>query len=318
MRIVRLALVLFLFCSLGLASERPRVIISTDIGGSDPDDFQSMVHLLVYADRLEIEGLISSPPGKGRASHIHEALDAYASDEPQLKQHSADYPSAELLRKLTRQGAVDPQAGERPDAPSEGAKLIIEAAGRDDPQPLWVLVWGSMTDVAQAVAAAPGIKSKIRVYSIGSWNTRQDERSRNYVFAEHPDLWWIESDTTFRGMYQGGNQSGDLSNTRFVEEHVRGHGALGELFWGQKRDIKMGDTPSVLYLLHGDVDNPSGESWGGSYQRPAPEARPTYWRDRTERDLRVANRNGAQTVARWREQYLRDWASRMDRLNVQN
>ena len=33
-----------------LAGTRPRVIVSTDIGGTDPDDFQSMVHLLVYAD----------------------------------------------------------------------------------------------------------------------------------------------------------------------------------------------------------------------------------------------------------------------------
>jgi len=29
-----------------LAGDRPRVIVSTDVGGSDPDDFQSMVHLL--------------------------------------------------------------------------------------------------------------------------------------------------------------------------------------------------------------------------------------------------------------------------------
>ena len=45
---------------------RHRVIVSTDIGGTDPDDFQSMVHLLVYGDVLDIEGLISSPFGDGR------------------------------------------------------------------------------------------------------------------------------------------------------------------------------------------------------------------------------------------------------------
>jgi len=45
-----------------LAGERFRVIISTDIGGSDPDDFQSMVHYLVYADVFDTEGLIASPP----------------------------------------------------------------------------------------------------------------------------------------------------------------------------------------------------------------------------------------------------------------
>jgi hypothetical protein len=29
---------------------RHRVIVSTDIGGTDPDDLQSMLHFLVYAD----------------------------------------------------------------------------------------------------------------------------------------------------------------------------------------------------------------------------------------------------------------------------
>jgi len=33
------------------------------------DDFQSMVHLLLYADTLEIEGLVSSPYGPGRKEH---------------------------------------------------------------------------------------------------------------------------------------------------------------------------------------------------------------------------------------------------------
>ena len=28
--------------------QRPRVIVSTDIGGTDPDDFQSMVHLKAF------------------------------------------------------------------------------------------------------------------------------------------------------------------------------------------------------------------------------------------------------------------------------
>ncbi|MFM8618331.1 MAG: nucleoside hydrolase-like domain-containing protein, partial [Opitutaceae bacterium] len=51
---------------------RPRVIVSSDIGGTDPDDFQSMVHLLLCADDLDLEGLISSPYGPGRREHILE------------------------------------------------------------------------------------------------------------------------------------------------------------------------------------------------------------------------------------------------------
>ena len=52
------------------AEPRPRVIVSTDIGGTDPDDFQSMVHFLLYADMFDVEGLISSPYGPGRREHI--------------------------------------------------------------------------------------------------------------------------------------------------------------------------------------------------------------------------------------------------------
>ena len=43
------------------AQQKPRVLISTDIGGTDPDDNQSMIHLLMYANEFDIEGLISSP-----------------------------------------------------------------------------------------------------------------------------------------------------------------------------------------------------------------------------------------------------------------
>lgn len=44
---------------------RPRVVVSTDIGGTDYDDFQSLVHLLLYSDVLDLEGLIASPWGSG-------------------------------------------------------------------------------------------------------------------------------------------------------------------------------------------------------------------------------------------------------------
>ena len=33
-----------------LSGERYRIIVSSDIGGSDPDDFQSMIHYLLYSD----------------------------------------------------------------------------------------------------------------------------------------------------------------------------------------------------------------------------------------------------------------------------
>ena len=51
---------------------KPRAIISSDIGGTDPDDKESMAHALVYADQLDIRGLISTPTRHGgREAHIH-------------------------------------------------------------------------------------------------------------------------------------------------------------------------------------------------------------------------------------------------------
>lgn len=37
---------------------KPRILVSTDIGGTDPDDNQSMIHLLMYNELFEIEGLV--------------------------------------------------------------------------------------------------------------------------------------------------------------------------------------------------------------------------------------------------------------------
>ncbi|GMW02296.1 MAG: hypothetical protein AMXMBFR84_34320 [Candidatus Hydrogenedentota bacterium] len=295
-----------------LAGERYRVIVSTDIGGSDNDDYQSMVHLLLYADTMDIEGLISSPPEAGRAKHIHEVIDAYEADYPKLVQSSEHYPSPNHLRAIVKQGATDPAPEAGYGNPTEGSQWIVARALEPDPRPLYVLVWGSITDVAQAVHDVPEIKAKLRVHFIGSWNTSQDRHARNYLFDHHNDLWWIESNFTFRGMYVGGNQDGDLDNKAFLEAHVRGHGALGDLLVEKLGAIKMGDSPSVLYMLAGDPADPTADHWGGRYI--ATDHGPHYWTDDPNPDLQERNYPGAKTVNRWREAYLRDWQSRMARL----
>lgn len=294
-----------------LAGERYRVIVSTDIGGSDPDDFQSMVHYLLYADVFDTEGLIASPPDpRGTKKDILAVIDAYQHDYPRLLRHSANFPAPDALRAVTKDGAIDPAPARGFSEPTEGSRWIAQRAGASDPRPLYVLVWGSITDVAQALHDAPEIQSKLRVYFIGSWNTKQDPHARDYVFQQHPDLWLIEANTTFRGMYMGGEQSGDLGNATFVREHVQGHGALGDFFAAKKADIKMGDTPSVLYLLRGDPARPETVHWGGRFVKT--DHGPHYWTDDPAPSAADAGRAGARTVNRWRAEYLRDWQRRLD------
>ena len=290
---------------------RPRVIVSTDIGGSDNDDYQSMVHLLLYADVLELEGLISSPPKAGRAAHLHEVIDAYEQDYPSLGQHAA-YPAPAELRGLVKQGAEDPAPAEGFSVATEGSRWLAERALAADERPLYVLVWGSITDVAQAVHDVPEVKERLRVYSIGSWNTSNDVAARDYLYGQHPDLWWIEANTTFRGMYVGGNQADDLDNRTFLDRHVRGHGALGQFLVDKLPAIKMGDTPSVLYLLSGDPNDPAGPHWGGRFV--ATGHGPHFWSDDPDPAQAEGKFPGAKTVNQWREAFLRDWQSRMERV----
>ncbi len=251
-----------------LAGQRPRVIVSTDIGGTDPDDFQSMVHLLLYADVLDLEGLISSPYGPGRKEHILEVIACYEQDYPRLRAHSNRYPTPAELRAIAKQGATEAAGWEGVGSPTEGSRWIIECARRPDPRPLWVLVWGGLEDLAQALHDAPDILPKLRVYFIGGPNKMWSVNAFAYIERRHPRLWMIEANSTYRGWFVGGHQQGEWSNDGFVRAHVAGRGALGAFFASLLGgSLKMGDSPSVGYLLRGTPDDPTQPSWGGRFVR---------------------------------------------------
>lgn len=249
-----------------LEGERYRVIVSTDIGGSDPDDFQSMVHYLLYSDLFDTEGLISSPWGAGTIRDILKVIEQYEIDYPKLCSHSSGYPTPEYLRSVTKQGAVDFAPFKGYSNATEGSEWIIRCARKDDPRPLYILIWGLLEDLAQALHDAPDIKDKLRVYYIAGPNKKWGLNAYEYIRENFPDLWIIENNSTYRGWFVGGNQAQDLGNKTFVSDHVSGHGALGNFFAEQLAGvIKMGDTPSVAYLLKGTPECPEKPSWGGSF-----------------------------------------------------
>ena len=251
-----------------LAGHRPRVIVSTDIGGTDPDDFQSMVHFLLYADLFDVEGLISSPYGPGRREHILQVIEYYERDYANLRKHSEKYPPPDALRAIAKQGAVESPGPAGVGKPTEGSDWIVRCARRADPRPLWVLVWGGIEDLAQALHDAPDILPKLRVYFIGGPNKMWSVDAYNYIEEKHPKLWIIEANATYRGWFVGGDQAGEWGNTAFVAAHLAGRGALGDFFAKQlDGTIKMGDSPSVGYLLRGTPEDPAQPGWGGRFAR---------------------------------------------------
>ena len=268
-----------------LAGDRPRVIVSSDIGGTDPDDQQSMAHLMLYTDLLDLEGIIKSPYGPGRVQHILEVIDAYAKDFPNLSTYSSRYPAPEALRAITRQGAIEGAGYAGFASSTEGSAWIVKCARRADPRPLYVLVWGGIDDVAQALHDAPDILPKLRVYFVGGPNKMWSVNAYNYIEERHPKLWMIEANATYRGWFTGGNQEGEWSNAAFVTSHVAGHGALADYFAALLKGVmKMGDSPSVGYLLHGTPTDPSAGGWGGKFARVWDGRKTVFARLTTEAD----------------------------------
>jgi hypothetical protein len=79
--------------------------VLTDIGG-DPDDQQSMIRLMLYANEFQIEGLLataSGTPGElkeavTRADLIREIVEAYGKVRANLSLHSQGYPEVRFWR----------------------------------------------------------------------------------------------------------------------------------------------------------------------------------------------------------------------------
>jgi hypothetical protein len=92
------------------ADRRLRLLIETDAGG-DPDDEQSLVRFLLYANEWDVEGIIANRPATRRPENknpedtglgiVRRLLNAYGACRPSLVQHDARYPTKESLWQRT-------------------------------------------------------------------------------------------------------------------------------------------------------------------------------------------------------------------------
>ncbi len=249
-------------------SDKPRIIISTDIGGTDPDDNQSMTHLLMYNNLFDIEGIVSSPSfGNGSKEEIIRMIELYAKDYPKLASRQEGFLSPDSLIAICKQGnkTAAPFAGYS--LLTEGSRHISECALRESDRPLWILVWGTLDDLAQALHDTPEIASRIRVYYIGGPNKKWGADSYAYIAKNFPNLFFIENNASYRGFPSSPNAEG-IFQKDYYETFMRGAGALGADFKKYYDGVvKMGDSPSLFYLMKGDHDNPEADSWGGRFER---------------------------------------------------
>jgi len=332
-RFTALAVALLLATVVSVFGQKPRLAVLTDIGG-DPDDQQSMIRLLVYADEFEIELLLASAAGTPkelkesitRPDLIRQIVDAYGEVLPNLKRHASGWPEAAELRSRIVSG--NPLRGRGhigAGHDTAGSRALIERIDAGSPErPLNITIWGGQTDLAQALwrvqqdrgaAGFAAFVRKCRIYDIADQDGIAD-----WMRGEFPGLYYIlnkapantdKRQATFRGMYLTGDES--LTSRAWIDANVRSRGPLGALYpiktWTAPNPhgcMKEGDTPSWFFFLPAggnDPADPAKPGWGGQFTR-----QPDGW----FQDLPAhAGFDPRSSVSRWRPDFQRDFARRM-------
>lgn len=341
---------LFLGFSISLIAQFPKnnkpiLIVTTDIG-QDPDDQQSLIRLLHYANEFQLAGIIANADDNykheaptPRPELVHEMIDAYNEIYPNLEVVDSHYPSPNDLKKVVKKGC----AGNGREIPvmdyigvgksTEGSQWIIKQV--DEAKDIvHISIWGGACDLAQALFDLRNTRSqkevqqfiqKIRVYFIGN-----QDSSNEWIREQFPNLWLILGmshdgnswNSSYRGIFLDGDMQ--LTSLEWLHKHLIGQNALGSTYplktytmGGTKNPhgaMKEGDTPSFLYFLENGLnvpERPDWGGWGGRFQR----IDENFFRDSEDTFLDASTdslvTNAKATIFRWRPAIQADFAARV-------
>jgi hypothetical protein len=327
-----------------------RVIMTTDFppigvvkGGdnvpanlkSDPDDMQSMVRFLLYANEFDIEGLVATAGTfamTAEKKNILSVIDQYEKVYDNLKTYDTGYPTPDYLRSVTYEGkannhGLDVKWGYNKQPytdiigkglDSEASNAIIAAADKPDPRPLWIGVWGGPREVAQAIWDVKNTRSEEELKSFISrlriFLIAYQDATHGWLMEQFPDLFIIESRKTYQGMFGGNDPISDLA---WINKNIRSnHGALCDIYPHEGMGctgVCEGDSPAFLYLISAnrginDAENPTQPSWGGQYVRK-------------ENTNHYIDSLGGSSISKWRRDFQKEFKERADwciKPNVKN
>lgn len=281
---------------------KPRLVVLTDIGPADvePDDNESAVRLMSYADRFEIEAICCTvgwncdPYPAEWSDYLFRVIDGYETDVQNLMKRSGQeaflpleqeqgrqalgyWPSVEYIRGRAMLGS--PRAGigvigEGNDTP--GSDILIKLADEDDDRPIYVCAWGSANTLSQAIWRVQQTRSpeelkaflrKFRLYTITDqdmvYGMRNDRAYSSHMWLRREfadDLMLVWDESAWLNQ----NSLGVANWDRYAEL-IQGHGSMGadypHFLWGVE-----GDTPSFLNCMPNglnDPDDPTQVGWGG-------------------------------------------------------
>lgn len=285
---------------------KPRLVVMTDIGPAEvePDDNESAVRLMAYADSYEIEAIITTvgwncdPYPSEWAEYLTRVVDAYGQDVPNLMKRSGQtgfksleeeqnepqalgyWPSVEYVRSRCLMGSQRAGIGViGPDNDTEGSNAIIRLVDEADERPIYFCAWGSANTLAQAIWRVKQERSeeelkaflhKCRLYTITDqdmqWSMRmqRDYSAHQWLRKEFADDLMLVWDES---AWLNQNELGKQNWAKY-QAQIQLRGQLGKTYpnflWGVE-----GDTPSFLHCMPNglnDPDDPTQVGWGGVHE----------------------------------------------------
>ena len=196
---------------------KARAIFTND---AECDDMNSFLHLLLYANDVDIEGLVLSsscfhfegdpaagiePKRWAGGQWMWDYLDAYEQAYPNLVVHDSAYPTPDYLRSVTCIGNVKTEGDM--DGDTDGSELIRKRIFADDPRQLYLLAGGGTNTIARALkrieedykgtsewdAIYRQVCEKAVIFMI----VTQDNTYRDYIAGAWPDLRMLHCTSIF-------------------------------------------------------------------------------------------------------------------------
>ncbi len=254
-------------------AEKTRIIITQD---GEVDDMNSLIHTLLYANDLDIAGIVQSSSSLHFSGHddvqpqrwmgtdwMNDFLDAYEAVYPKLKVHDPDYMTPEEVRAITKVGNIKDN-GEMEEV-TEGSELIKACILDEDERTLYIGIGGGANTVGRALKSIEEeyketdkwkeIYEKVtKKVVLTPWGN-QDNVYQSYISVVWPDIRTMDvSGVSGPVGYSYGTQDIPFLAKKkmegsFMYEHlVNGHGPLMD-----------------LYVTWGDGTYLEGEEWGSQF-----------------------------------------------------
>ena len=271
-----------------LRGAKPRVVVTTD---PELDDSNSLLRYLLYSTEFRTEGLIYASSqfhwkgdGKGTKAFvpnreysrfglnlcpctswrwapgerfIDDAVDVYEQAYPNLRVHSAEYPSPAELRSKIRWGNVEFDGDISKDTP--GSDLIRSVLLDDDDEPVYLLAWGGASTIARALksieerhAADPDwarLQARVSRKAILSLSGDQDDTYATYIRPHWPNVRTMTAGEGGVGVGYGAFVFASAENAPYysatwTRENISTQGPIGAHYrvWGDGKQMVKGDV----------------------------------------------------------------------------